>query len=430
MHSFQDCVNLLLTKEIPRFQATKIIINNSMNPSAADWILKFLNLFERKELITYFESDQKFYETLKQTGFIYGVSVAAMPKKSLGSLKLTKEELTKINLFHALLFQFFQQNESGTNEEAINSILSFYKQLEKGKTGFFQKFTLSASPSNSLEHILSARLSSANSLLKKNTISLLTYALLYLDVLAYKYWQKKPDSIKVYYRQLETIVLTACFYTMKSKKKKSKYDKLLLELFETSSEYIIDESEGGAATFLDSLNYLNTAEDSLEKKYMLDLCCLTVWEDLKLDDSEQQFLQQLVVTLNFSEKVLKESLSGLETFSNSHTEKILLFEYSHPVKQFYKQSASTVKLLIIRNKDRLARELEESGELVVLLGQSTIRDLSAEEKIKVKEQLLDVCKTIPSLTIFLVPGGSVLLPLLVKFIPKLLPSSFQDNRIK
>ncbi|MCB0464561.1 MAG: hypothetical protein KDC78_02640, partial [Aequorivita sp.] len=176
-----------------------------MNPSAADWILKFLNLFEKKGLIDAFENDQKFYEALKQTGFIYGVSVSALPKKSLGKLKLTKEELTKINLFHALLFQFFQTNKNGTFEEAINDILSFYNQLEKGKTGFFQKFSLSQSPSNTLEHILSARLQSANSLLKKNTISLLTYALLYLDVLSYKHWQKDPNSVKKYYRQQETI---------------------------------------------------------------------------------------------------------------------------------------------------------------------------------------------------------------------------------
>ncbi len=401
-----------------------------MNPSASDWILKFLNLFEKDELIGAFKNEHKFYEALKHTGFIYGVSVSALPKKSLGKLKLTKEELTKINLFHALLFQFFQTNKNGAYEEAINNILLFYKHLEKGKTGFFQKFSLSQSPSNTLEHILSARLQSANSLLKKNTISLLTYALLYLDVLSYKQWQKDPNSTKKYYRQQENIVLTACFYTLKSKKKKSKYDKLLIELFETSSEYIIDESEGGSATFLDSLNYLDNDEDSLEKKYILDLCYLTVWEDLKLDYSEQQFLQQLLVTLNLSEEELRKSLSDLAMFSEKYTEKILLFEYSNPVKQFYKQSAATVKLLIIRNKDRLTRELEESGELVVLLGQSTLRDLSAEEKTKVKEQLLDVCKTIPSLTIFLLPGGTVLLPLLVKFIPKLLPSSFQENRIE
>ncbi|MGO3184052.1 MAG: LETM1-related biofilm-associated protein [Aequorivita sp.] len=401
-----------------------------MNPSASDWILKYLNLFERKELIDIFENDHKFYNSLKLTGFVYGVSVATMSNISLGYLKLTKEELTKVNLFHALLFQFFQNNPKASNQEAIADILTFYRHIEKGKTGFFHKFSIVHSPSNALEHILSARLQEANSLLKKNTISLLTYSLLFLDVLVYKQWQKDRNSTKAYYRQKEKNVLTACFYTLKSKKEKSKYDKLLIELFETSSEYLIDETDVGSATFLESLNYLDDDNDSLEKRYMLDLCCLTVWEDLKLDDSEHQFLQQLLITLDFSEEELTQSLNALNEFSIKYTPEILHFEYSHPIKQFYKQSSSTVKLLIIRNKDRLARELAESGELVMLLGQSTLRDLSVEEKGKVKEQLLDICKTIPSLTIFLLPGGTVLLPLLVKFIPKLLPSSFQENRIE
>lgn len=401
-----------------------------MNPSAPDWILKYLNLFEKKELIDVFENDHRFYNALKQTGFVYGASVANIAYKKLGDLKLTKEELTKINLFRALLFQFFQKNPEASNQEAIADILTFYRHIEKGKTGFFQKFSMAHSPSNTLEHIFSARLQEANSLLKKNTVSLLTYSLLFLDVLVYKQWQKNPDSAKAYYIQKEKNVLTACFYALKSKNKKSKYDKLLIELFETSSQYLLDETDIGAVTFFESLNYLDDDSDSLEKRYMLDLCCLTVWEDLKLDDTEHQFLQQLCVTLNLSEKELNQSLNDLNTFSEKYSEKILLFEYSHPIKQFYKQSASTVKLLIIRNKDRLTRELEESGELMVLLRQSTLRDLSAEEKAKVKEQLLDICKTIPSLTIFLLPGGTLLLPLLVKFIPKLLPSSFQDNRIK
>lgn len=400
-----------------------------MNPSSPDWILKFLTLFDKEELIDSFENCHQFYSELKQTGFIYGVTVTAIPKKPLGYLKYTKEELTKINLFHTLLFQFFQRNKDSSYIEGINNILAFYNHLEKGKTGFFQKFTLAISSSNKLEHVLSARLQSVNNLLKKNTISLLTHSLLYLDVLAYKHWQTDPDLAKSYYRDLEATALTACFYTLVSKKEKSKYDNLLVDFFETSSEYIIDNSEGGAATFLESLNYLSSNQKSLERKFILDLCCLTVWEDFVLDITEHQFLQQLLVTLDFSEIELQESLATLKAFSERYTEKLLVFEYSHPVKQFYKQSAATVKLLILRNKDRLARELDESGELVVLLGHSTMRDLTTNEKHKVREQLLDICKSIPSLTIFLLPGGSVLLPLLVKFIPKLLPSSFQDNRI-
>lgn len=400
-----------------------------MNPSAPDWILKFLDIFEKKELIDAFEDERAFYIALKKTGFIYGVSVAAIPKKKLGSLKLTEEELTKINLWHALLFQFFQKNKNGSGAEAIQDILLFYKQIEKGKSGFFHKISLSQSYSNHLEHILSARLQESNTLLKNNTVSLLTHTLLYLDVLAYRQWQLEPSSAKKYYKHMETIVLTGCFNMLKSKKKKTKYDKLLIDLFETTPGYIIAADDGGTAAFLVSLDYLNNTKSFLEKKYLLDLCTLTVWEDFKRDDAEHEFLQQLLVALHLSETDLEKSFEALNEFSQTNSKKILLFEYSHPIKLFYKQSAATVKLLIIRNKDRLARELEKSGELMVLLGQSTVRDLSAEEKSKVKEQLLDICKTIPSLTIFLLPGGTVLLPLLVKFIPKLLPSSFQDNRI-
>jgi hypothetical protein len=75
----------------------------------------------------------------------------------------------------------------------------------------------------------------------------------------------------------------------------------------------------------------------------------------------------------------------------------------------------------------LLKELNESKELMVLLAASTRRDLDEIEKKKVKIQLLDICKSIPSLTIFLLPGGSLLLPILIKFIPKLLPSSFNEN---
>ena len=399
-----------------------------MNPSAPGWILKFLSLFDRNEMMENFNDEAYFYKSLKNTGFMYGISMEIFSKKSSGSLKLTREEMTKVNLFHALIYQQFRHNHEATYEEAIRNVLAFYIQLEKGKMGFFHKFSFSNSPSHTLENMLSARLQEANSLLRRNTLSILTYALLYLDVLAFKHWLQDPKSVKAVYKQLEEGVLNYCFFTLKSKQQKSKYDKLLIELFETSPEYVMDWTVDKSANFLHKMEYLRNA-DEIEKKYILDLCCLTIWEDLKMDESEYQYLLQIIEILDFPEEQLSESLSAMESFSKKHTEKIVLFEYSNPVKHFYKSSAATVKLLIMRNSSRLVQELTESGELVMLLGQSTLRDLSSEEKAKVKDQLLDICKTIPSLTIFLLPGGTVLMPLLVKFIPKLLPSAFQENRI-
>ena len=86
-----------------------------------------------------------------------------------------------------------------------------------------------------------------------------------------------------------------------------------------------------------------------------------------------------------------------------------------------------IKILLIRNRQRLAQELKQSKEAVFLIKKATHSNLSEEEKAKIKIQLLDICKAIPSLAIFLLPGGALLLPLLIKLIPDILPSAFQED---
>ena len=100
-----------------------------------------------------------------------------------------------------------------------------------------------------------------------------------------------------------------------------------------------------------------------------------------------------------------------------------------PGSQYYDSMARVVDKLISRNSKRLRKEVMQSRELMVLLSKSTMRELSAEEKKKVQKQLLDIFKSIPSLAIFLLPGGAVLLPIFISLIPRLLPSSFDENRV-
>ena len=97
---------------------------------------------------------------------------------------------------------------------------------------------------------------------------------------------------------------------------------------------------------------------------------------------------------------------------------------------FYDDTVKLVKELILINKKLIQIELQESKELVKLIRISTTRSLTDEEQTKVKQQLLDVFKAIPSLAIFLLPGGAILLPIVLKFIPKLLPSAFDEDRIE
>jgi hypothetical protein len=77
---------------------------------------------------------------------------------------------------------------------------------------------------------------------------------------------------------------------------------------------------------------------------------------------------------------------------------------------------------------KLVQEIKETGELAKLLGAASIRQLTPEEGQKVKAQLLDICKTVPTLAIFLLPGGGFLLPVLIKLLPfDILPTAFGDE---
>ena len=86
-----------------------------------------------------------------------------------------------------------------------------------------------------------------------------------------------------------------------------------------------------------------------------------------------------------------------------------------------------IRLLLQKNNKKLDQELQQSKEAVRLIKKATYSSLNAEEKEKIKIQLLDICKAIPALAVFLLPGGALLLPLLIKLIPDILPSAFQDQ---
>jgi hypothetical protein len=86
-----------------------------------------------------------------------------------------------------------------------------------------------------------------------------------------------------------------------------------------------------------------------------------------------------------------------------------------------------IKILLHKNRKRLAKELDQSKELVILLNKSAYTKLTEQEKITVKTQLLDICKSIPAFTIFMLPGGIILLPIVAKLIPDIMPNIFKGD---
>ena len=81
------------------------------------------------------------------------------------------------------------------------------------------------------------------------------------------------------------------------------------------------------------------------------------------------------------------------------------------------------------NLEAIAREVRQTGELGQLLAKAAAgTSLTAEERKKVKVQLVDLAKAVPALTIFAAPGGMLLLPLLAKLLPfNVLPSAWESK---
>jgi len=88
-----------------------------------------------------------------------------------------------------------------------------------------------------------------------------------------------------------------------------------------------------------------------------------------------------------------------------------------------------IERIVIRNGKALIKELQESGEALGLLAKlSATGTLTDDEKSRLKEQLLDIGRSIPALGIFALPGGMVLLPILAKCLPwDLVPSAFRSD---
>jgi hypothetical protein len=225
-------------------------------------------------------------------------------------------------------------------------------------------------------------------------------------------------------KKIEETIVSIVTLALKTKSKKSQHDDLLIKLFEASVRY--SKFSKVNILNLEALE-LDFFKNSLEKKYLIDMAGLALWSDGVVENDEAYFLHALASLMGIDDIFVQQSIASTDDFIKKHQKEIPYFNYSNPVKHFYDQTTQLVLTLINRNKKRLIREISQSKELMVLLANSTQRDLDKDEKKKVKKQLLDICKTIPSLTIFLIPGGSLLLPILIKFIPQLLPSSFNEN---
>ncbi|MGB5818195.1 MAG: LETM1-related biofilm-associated protein [Saonia sp.] len=393
-----------------------------MNPSTSGWIDKFGYLV--KDNFNGYPNFPELYRTLRKSGFIYGVNV-----RTFGFIETehrpSEDEIAKINLLGALYFTYTAHYPNLTFDTFLETIFNFYKSLDVGKISFFKKILSATKTSSQLEKLIDSRVYLEDNVISKTFNSIITNSLLFIDVLTFKKYIEGEANIRKYAQNLEYITINLTYHALHSKEK-NKNDEKLAQLFASSLTFIDSNEQNFDGSYREKMidHFLPH-----ENRYFLDVSCLTVWEDQNLDYKESEFIFGIGKDLGFNKEEVSISLECVDSFFTSNVDKIPHLKDSNLAVQFYDSMAKIVNKLILRNSKRLQKELSESKELVALLSKSTVKDLSAEEKKKVQNQLLDIFKSIPSLAIFMLPGGAVLLPIFIKLIPKLLPSSFDDNRV-
>lgn len=392
-----------------------------INPSAHGWIDKYF--VEQKSLFDTTIDGLSFYKNIRTTGFIYGhiIAINSNPKIEISQWK--SDEISKVALLTTLLDVYTFTFQKEDTEDFIKKTVAFYKEMTPKGFVLFDKIMTSSS-SSKLETLINERVQTNKDIISKNFSHIVTNALLFVDVLAFHQYLQKGEIPEKYLKRMEETIMSIVSLALKVKTVKSQHDDLLIKLFEASVRYT--KFSKVSIQNLEELP-LDYFTNDLEKFYLLDLAGITLWNDGKVENDEVYFLHKLAEAMSISSDFVNESVIATNEFITLHKKEIQYFNYSNPVKHFYDQTTTGVQVLIKRNQKRLTKEISESKELMKLLAKSTQKDLSTEEKKKVKKQLLDICKSIPSLTIFLLPGGGLLLPILIKFIPQLLPSAFNEN---
>jgi len=393
-----------------------------INPSASGWIDKFFAQLKSK--LPVYANSHDFYRSVRDSGFIYGHVVSFSNIDSKETKGWITEEITKAALLNTLYDVYRLVEKQDEPKDFIKKVILFYNEMTPEGFSFFKKVLPASTASHQLEEILDERIKTNNNIISRSFSHILTNALLFMDILAFRQYLHNKEIPEKYLKKLEETVMSIVSLALKVKDKPSAYDELLIKLFESSVRYTKFSKINADDLDKLELKYFGTKP---EKNYLLDMAGMAIWSDGKIQEAEIDFLYKLAAQMEMDDDIAAESIASFDVFIKLNRKEVPFFKYSNPVKHFYEHASQSVVLLINRNKNRLIKELSNNGELMLLLTHSTHRNLDEKEKKKIKKQLLEICKTVPSLTIFLLPGGSLLLPLLIKFIPQLLPTVFNEN---
>jgi hypothetical protein len=413
-----------------------------LSPGSKGWILKYFDLIQKDEIditLPKYPQDKQHLKHLvfSRTGILYGYPSSFIFGKKIDKEKWTMDEKLTFLLFECHVFSYLSnKNEQIDSKSFVSTLLDFYEHYSvKSITKLFT-FFLKESNEEKLEKILDKRTEIRTNLIDNSLwISYLSNTFVYLDVILFDEFLRTKRTLEfsnyeLYATEaLKTLILAAQADGIIEQKEMKMFDLFL------ASAKIEEKKKEEVETYLKQANEFNILSkyifsSQLYKRYLLNISILTIYSNHTAGILEKKYLTDFSSYLGIEENAFNETLVMVENFVLKHNDEVSFLTNNNSVEKLYDNVSRRWIKILGRNKDKLAKELKNSKELVFLIKKSTTQELSKEEKEKVKTQFLDLVKSMPALAIFMLPGGAILLPLVLKIIPDLIPSAFRENEIE
>jgi len=416
-----------------------------ISPSSKGWVKKYFSLIENYETVlqkfpgSILNSEELVYAFIQPTGLMYGHPTSFVFLDDEFIKRLSLDESFKILLLEGLfLVDYIHKGKinHANLEESLTRFVSFYEstQLEKAKKGWLNFSNLDVF--EKVESIISQRVKIKGNIANKIVSTYLYNSLLFHDLVLYQDYLTVNNSFNLVEKRSEIMLDLVKIVALSAKSDGyiSDEEKGIFKIFLASAN-LNSNQKHEAETFFETSKSLADIDFIFEKswllrRFVLEIAILTLLTDTGLSNLEQQFLIDLTDKLNLKIADRDNAHIAIQSFVLSNHDDSLFLKGKNDVELMLSGAGKRWSKILGRNKDKLAIELKNSKELVSLISKSTQRDLTKDEKEKVKAQFFDLAKTIPSLALFMLPGGAVILPVVLKLIPNLVPSAFANNKIE
>lgn len=170
--------------------------------------------------------------------------------------------------------------------------------------------------------------------------------------------------------------------------------------------------------------------DDRARDFLIEQVLLGAMLDGHFSRRESVFISDLAGWLGVGSEELARREAEVLAFYEGNKDYLDLFMVGSAVRFYRQRWLGRLQNSIRENLERIVSEIASTRQLAELLAKASRGEpLTRQQRREMTRRLIDILRAIPSLAIFALPGGAVLLPLVFKLLPdELKPRSFVDRQ--